>query len=84
MENPRARKIKFLKKHKLPLEIMILIMNKALEEKKYETALEIAYKTAPYCHPKLNDAKVEMTQIKTLEDMSEEELKNFIGKVTLK
>ena len=33
MENPRARKIKFLKKHKLPLEIMILIMNKALEEK---------------------------------------------------
>ena len=46
--------------------------------------MEIAYKTAPYCHPKLNDAKVEMTQIKTLEDMSEEELKNFIGKVALK
>ncbi len=84
MIKPQFHEIKLLKKQKLPLEIMIMIINKALKEKNYDMALEIAYKAAPYCHPKLNEVKVEMKQIKLVEDMSEEELKAFIGKITLK
>lgn len=71
------------KKQKMPLDIMILIMNKAFKEENYTQALEIAYKAAPYCHPKLNEAKVEMTRIKAAEEMTEEELKAFIGRASL-
>lgn len=74
-----VNKGKSFKEQKLPLDIMIFIMNKYLEEEKYDTALEIAYKAAPYCHPKLNEAKVELTQVKKIQDMTEKELKILLG-----
>lgn len=79
IQNKKLISKKNQKKHKLPLEIMILIMNKAMEDDDFDKALEIAYKAAPYCHPKLNEAKVETKQIKTIENMTTEELKLLIG-----
>lgn len=64
---------------KTPLEIMILIMNKALKEGDHEAALNIAYKAAPYCHPKLTESKTDSAYLKRAEEMTEEELKRFIS-----
>lgn len=64
---------------KTPLEVMIFIMNKSLEEENYDLALNVAYKVAPYLHAKLTESKLEVTNIKQPEEMSDEELQIFIG-----
>ncbi|EHD14035.1 hypothetical protein CIN_13940 [Commensalibacter intestini A911] len=67
------------KTQKTPLEVMIFIMNKSLEEENYDLALNVAYKVAPYLHAKLNESKLEVTNVKRPEEMSDEELQIFIG-----
>lgn len=71
---------KIIKKtQKTPLEVMIFIMNKSLEEENYDLALNVAYKVAPYLHAKLTESKLEVTNVKRPEEMSDEELQIFIG-----
>ncbi|CAI3956099.1 unnamed protein product [Commensalibacter communis] len=67
------------KTQKTPLEVMIFIMNKSLEEENYDLALNVAYKVAPYLHAKLTESKLEVTNLKRPEEMSDEELQIFIG-----
>lgn len=76
----RKSRQKIVKKtQKTPLEVMIFIMNKSLEEENYDLALNVAYKVAPYLHAKLTESKLEVTNIKRPEEMSDEELQIFIG-----
>ncbi|MDI2091670.1 hypothetical protein [Commensalibacter oyaizuii] len=64
---------------KSPLEVMVYIMNKSLEDQNYDLALNVAYKVAPYLHAKLNESKLEVTNLKRPEEMTDEELQIFIG-----
>ncbi|CAK7192399.1 hypothetical protein COMNV_00595 [Commensalibacter sp. Nvir] len=66
---------------KTPLEVMTIVMNECLHQKKYKLAIEAAKGAAPYMHARLSDVKVDASvhHIKHVEEMTDEELDVFIG-----
>lgn len=64
--------------YKTPLEVMLKIMNDNLSAD-VKLALEAAKGAAPYMHAKLIESKNEITNIKRPDQMTDEELRIFLG-----
>ena len=64
-----------------PLEVIKMCIHLALQDNNYEDAARWSEKLAEYKAPKL--ARVEVTNVKKLEDLSEEELRDIIRKENL-
>ncbi|CAI3933635.1 hypothetical protein [Commensalibacter communis] len=62
-----------------PVAVMVWIMNKSLEEGRYDITLDAASKAAPYLHAKLVESKAEITQMKRPDQMTDEELNYVAG-----
>lgn len=62
-----------------PVAVMVWIMNESLKSGKNDIALDAASKAAPYLHAKLIESKTEVTSIKSLDQMTDEELERFVG-----